>query len=287
MRVKDFILPCKVSMAVLRLASDGSSSLERCGQEGDVAVLFVTGDVVGSRRYDASDPIVRRIESNAELYVSVHDDGTVDYVRKAVVETVLAGTGIRIVAVVVCRDVGSVDMDAEVQAARRKSLTLSAVWQDMSLVDYLASRLLKRILLPVLLVYLAVLLVNFFVHSQLTERLGEVRSAYAKESVEAKKRSAVTQAQARLLAEYAAVPEVDFARLSDQTASRVTEDIRLTSLVFDAPQIKICGDAFTSVGVMSFVDSLRRNVECGAVNLLKLEKDAREDLFKFEIQMMP
>lgn len=285
MRWKDFIFPCRVSTAVLRLDADGASSLERFRPEGDVTVLFVTGEAVGSRRYDSSDPIVRRIESNAGLYVSVHDDGTMDYVRRSVADTALENYGVRVIGVVVCGDPASVDMDAELQALRRRRLALSALGKDLSLADYLASRLLKRIMLPVLLVYLAVLLANFFIHSHLDERLGELRSAYAVESVEAKRRSAVTQAQARLFTEYGAVREMDISRLSDEIATRVTDDIRLTSIAFNAPQIKICGDAFTSVTVMSFVDGLRGNMGCAAVNLLKLEKDAREDLFRFEIQM--
>lgn len=286
MNRKDFILPCRVSSGILGIDASGTSSYEEINPGGDATVVFVTGEAVGSRSYDTSDPIVRRIGTNSDLYVSVHANATIDYVRKSVVDSAAGDFCGRIIGVVVCRNPDSVDMEAEVEAVCRRRLSLSALKKDLPLSDYLASRFLKRILLPVLLVYLAVLLANFFIHSGLTERLGEARSAYAREAVEAKRRSAVTQAQERLLAEYRAVRNVDMAGLSDYVASLVPDDIRLTSLAFNGAQTRIRGDAFSSETVMSFVDSLRNGVECEAVNVVMLEKDGKEDLFRFEIQMM-
>ncbi len=283
---KDFILPCRVSALVLRVYASGTASLERRHPDGDAAVVFVTGETVGSKCYDASDPIVRRIEANADLYVSVHDKSTIDYVRKSIVDSATEDSTVRIIGVVVCRNLDSVDMDAEMTAIRLKRLSLSALKKDLPLSDYFASRFLKRILLPVLLVYLAILIANFFIHSGLTERLGEIRSAYARESVEAKRRSAVTQAHERLFTEYRAVPDVDMSGLSDDVAPLVPYDMRLTSLAFKEAQAWICGDAFSSETVMSFVDSLRSTAECETVNVIMLEKDRKEDLFRFKIQMM-
>ena len=283
---KEFVLPCRAYAAVLEINADGSSSFERTQREGDVAVVFVTGETVGSKSYDPSDPIVRRIETNTDLYVSVHGNVTIDYVRKSAVESVLQGYGSKVIGVVVCRNPDSADMDAEMKRILRRRLSLQALKNDLPLADYLASRLLKRIMLPVLLVYLAVLLANFFINSRLTERLGEMRSAHARESAEARKRSAVTQAQERLFAEYRAVPDVGMSVLLDDVASLVPGDIRLTSLALNAFQTRICGDSFSSGAVMSFVDSLRRRVECEAVNVIMLEKDRKEDIFRFKIQMM-
>lgn len=285
MMKKELTLPFRVSPLVLHVDEEGCSLPERNGDGGDVAVIFVTGDAVGSRRYDASDPIVRRIEANADLYVSVHD-GTMDYVRKAVVDSAAEGLGCKVIGVVVCSDMDSADVDGEVQAARHRRLSVSALRHDMPLADHLASRLLKRILLPVLLVYLAVLLANFFIHSALTERLGEVRSEYARESVEAKRRSEVTQAQERLFTEYESVPDVGMSGLSDVVAAHVPYDMRLTSLSFKASHARICGDAFTSEAVMLFVDRLRERLECESVNVAGLEKDRKEDVFRFEIHVM-
>lgn len=286
MNRKDFILPCRVSSGILGIDASGVSSYEQMPPGGVATVVFVTGGAVGSRSYDTSDPIVRRIETNADLYVSVHGNATIDYIRKSVVDSAAGDCCGRIIGVVVCRNPESVDMKAEVEAICRRRLSLSALKKDLPLSDYLASRFLKRILLPVLLVYLAVLLANFFVNSELTERLGEVRSAYARESVEAKRRSAVTQAQERLYAEYRAVRKVGMSGLSDDVASLLPDDIRLTSLAFNGSLTKICGDAFSAETVMSFVDNLRNGVECEAVNVVMLEKDRKEDLFRFEIEMM-
>ena len=283
---KDLIWPCRVSAVVLTVDAEGSYSLERMNQERDVSVAFITGEAVGSKEYDASNPIVRRIESNKDLFVSVHDAATIDYVRKSVVDSAVMDSGCKVIEVVVCKSMYSVDIEAHIGAARQRRLSISALKQDMSLVDHLASRLLKRLLLPMLIVYLAVLLANFFVHSELTKRLGEMRSTYARESAEAKKRSEVTQAQERLFSEYRAIQDIDMSGLSDDIASLLSDDIRLTSLVFGNMRVGICGDALSSETTMSFVDSLRQKIKCESVNVISLEKDRKEDLLRFEIHML-
>lgn len=283
---KDMIWPCRVSAVVLTIDAEGNYSLERMNQEGDISVAFITGEAVGSKAYDASNPIVRRIEANKDLYVSVHDAAAIDYVRMSVVDSAVKDSGCKVIEVVVCKSMDSVDIEAHISAARQRRLSISALKQDMSLVDHLASRLLKRLLLPMLIVYLAVLLANFFVHSELTKRLGEMRSTYARESDEAKKRSEVTQAQERLFADYRAIQDVNMSGLADDVASLLPDDMRLTSLVFNNMLVEICGDAFSSEAVMTFVDALRDKVEYESVNVISLEKDRKEDLFKFEIHMM-
>ena len=283
---KDIILPCRMSAVVLTVDTDRNHSLERIDPEGAVSVVFVTGEAVGCKDYETSNPIVRRIESNTDLYVSVHNDLTIDYIRKSVVDSVLEESGSKFIDVIVCKNMDLVDVESQVAAVRQRRLSLSALKQDIPLVDHLASRLLKRLLLPVLLVYLSVLLANFFIHSELTERLGEVRSANARESVEARKRSEVTQAQERLISEYRTIQDIDMSGLSDDMASLLPDDMRLTSLFFNNMLVEICGDAFSSESVMSFVDALRDKVECEAVNVISLEKDRKEDLFRFEIHMM-
>lgn len=283
---KDLIWPCRVSAVVLTIDAEGNYSLERMNQERDVSVAFVTGGSVGSKDYDATNPIVRRIESNKDLYVSVHDAATIDYVRKSVVDSAMKDSGCKVIEVVVCKSIDSVDIEAHISTARQRRLSMSALRQDMSLVNYLASILLRRLLLPVLIVYLAVLLANFFVHSELTKKLGEMRSTYAIESAEAKKRSEMTQAQERLFADYRAIQDVNMSGLADDIATLLPDDIRLTSLVFNNMLVEICGEAFSSEVVMTFVDSLRDKVEYESVNVISLEKDRKEDMFRFEIQMM-
>lgn len=283
---KDIIWPCRVSSVILTIDAEGNYSLERMNPEGDVFVAFVTGEAVGCKDYDVSNPIVRRIESNADLYVSVHGDATIDYVRISVVDSAVKDSGCKIIEVIVCKSIDTVDIEVQISAARQRRLSISALKQDMPLVDYLASGLLKRLLLPVLIVYLAVLLANFFVHSELTKKLGEMRSTYARESAEAKKLSEVTQAQERLFYAYRAIQDVNMSSLADDMASLLPDDMRLTSLVFNNMLVEICGEAFSSETVMSFVDALRDKVKCEAVNVISLEKDRKEDLFRFEIQMM-
>ena len=74
--------------------------------------------------------------------------------------------------------------------------------------------------------------------------------------------------------------------LADDMASLLPDDMRLTSLVFNNMLVEICGEAFSSEAVMTFVDALRDKVKCETVNVISLEKDRKEDLFRFEIHMM-
>ncbi len=286
MTQRDFILPCRVWSSVLQIDAPETVSYEKEQFENGPVVVFVTGEAVGSKTYDISDPIVRRIETNSDLYVSVHDNESIDYVRRSLVDSVVANLGCCVIGVVVCGSMESVDVDAEVAEVRRRRFAVSTLKKDIPLVDYLASRLLKRILLPVLLAYLAVLLANFCFHSTLTDRLGDLHSAYAKESVEAKKRSVVTQAQEKLFAEYEAVHNAEVTLISDNVASVIPDDIRLSSLVLDATRVRLSGEAFTSETVMALVEKLRDSVECKTINVDMLEKDRKEDLFRFEIQIL-
>ena len=64
---KDMVWPCRVSAVVLTIDAEGNYSLERMNQERYVSVAFITGEAVGSKEYDASNPIVRRIESNKDI----------------------------------------------------------------------------------------------------------------------------------------------------------------------------------------------------------------------------
>lgn len=284
--MKNFILPFRMSAAVLKINASEDFSWERIRPGGDVTVVFVTGKAVGRRDYDTSDSIVKRIESNADLYVSVHDNVAIDYVRKEVVESALDDSDGKIIGVIVCQQLDSEDIDEEAKAVYRRRLSLSAVRRDMPLADYLASKFLKRILFPVLFIYLVILLANFFIHTGLEERLIEARSKYMMESAEAKIRSSMTHAQEVLYAKYRDVPEIHISGVADNVASLVPDGLRLTSLVFNASQARICGEAFSSETVMSFVDSLGIAVECKSVNVVVLEKDRKEDLFRFEIRMI-
>ena len=82
------------------------------------------------------------------------------------------------------------------------------------------------------------------------------------------------------------IQNIDMSGLSDDIASLLPDDIRLTSLVFGNMRVGICGDAFSSETTMSFVDSLRQKIKCESVNVISLEKDRKEDLLRFEIHML-
>ena len=262
-----------------------SASLKWLRSDGDAMMLFVTGKSVGCRPNDPADPITRRIECNKDLYTTVSGDGLICYVRKDVVDVVSNSIGKHVVGVVVYRETDMPDIESEIESICAVRLSFSSLKHDLPLCNALASGLLKKILLPVLLIYLAILLANFFIHSSLTERIGTLRAETALRTVAERQRTEITKSQERLFLEYDSVYDLDIAVLADAVASILPDDIRLISLGFNGADVVTEGEALSADTVLLFAQKLKSDNLFQTVNVVRLEKDMKEDVFKFEINM--
>lgn len=295
----DFIIPCHVSKLILYANNTELHLNEENFDSGDLCVLIVTGETVGSRNYDISDSIVNRIISNEDLYISIHGEDSIDYIRKSIVDLAICELNCRVIGVVVCRDIASVNITEEVDLIRKRKLSLLNLKSDLPLLNYLILGLLKKISLPLLLFYFIILIANFIFHSSLTEKLTDIRFISAKESVAVKKYVEITQAQQKLYNEYLRIPSIDIVVASDKIASCIPKCVRLETMVFNEPKTRkrysvpdnqsvlmLSGFSVTAEDIMGFIDILKNELNFSKVNIIKLENNIKKGLFQFELELI-
>ena len=73
--------------------------------------------------------------------------------------------------------------------------------------------------------------------------------------------------------------------LADAVASILPDDIRLISLGFNGADVVTEGEALSADTVLLFAQKLKSDNLFQTVNVVRLEKDMKEDVFKFEINM--
>ncbi|MDE6872412.1 MAG: hypothetical protein K2O58_02250 [Bacteroidales bacterium] len=299
--ISKFKLRYRVSVAIVTL--DGfNHSVVWLHEGGALSVLLVTGCSVGSRPYEPSDPIVKRIESNAGLFFTLHGQERICYVRKELLEPAiveLEHSGKKVLDMVMSDSMANEDIKSIVEDVCGRRLSFRSVLSDFSVADCMLSGLFRRLRLPVLLSCLAVLVSNWFVFSYLGDRLDHASADRNALMMAAMERTKMTAAQKRLVTEYSAVPVVCIASVADAFAVVLPEGVRLSmlsvndkggrhkvSMPVGRPFVIIGGEAVSADAVMSFADSLKFCSRVSAMAMVNLEKDAREGIFRFEISVM-
>ncbi len=291
-----------ISVAVADVGHDGVSMRWLKQAKSGLMFLVVTGAAVGSRELDRSNPIVRRIIDNPELLSSEHADGTrIDYVRRTLPDDVRAGlerSGQFVAGTVVTADLGSIDIDAEADAARRRSLSFSALKSDAALRDFLAARLFRKLLLPLLLFWLAVLAANFWVSTSLTEKLAERQSLSYETGRSARLLSEKNSARSRLVAEYESTARLEASVWSDAIASALPDGMRLTEILLNEPKsrrkaavpddrvlISLKGETLNPATVAAFSESMKHIAGFSGIEVVGLNRAGNEDFSTFEIHI--
>ena len=293
-------LRCRLTVVSISPGSDSSKML-RIREGGAFCILLVTGGAVVCKPYDRADPIVRRIEGNPALLVTVNEDNSLCYVRKDLIEPMvleLERSGNKVLEVIACESVGNMDIDALVSEVSCRCLSLRAVTRDRSLVDFIAGKLFRRLLLPVLMSCFAILVVNLFVFSALEDRLDRANTERAELISEARERIEVTDAKRRLAAELEGIPTVCIAQLVDAFAVVLPEGVRLSSLTVNDANDRyktsvpsersiaiVGGEAVSADAVMLFADALRICRGVSSMTVASLEKESGDGLFHFVINI--
>lgn len=292
-----------ISVAVADVGHDGVSMRWLKQAKSGLMFLVVTGAAVGSRVLDRSKPIVRRIIDNPELLLSEHADGMrIDYVRRSLPDDVRAGlerSGQFVAGTVVTADLGSIDIDAEAEAARRRSLSFGALKSDAALRDFLAARLFRKLLLPLLLFWLAVLAANFWVSTSLTEKLAERRTLSYETGRSARLLSEKNSARSRLVAEYESTARLEASVWSDAIASALPDGMRLTEILLNEPKsrrkaavpddrvlISLKGEILNPETVAAFSENLKHVAGFPEIEVIGLNRAGGEDFSTFEIHLL-
>ncbi|MCM1501390.1 MAG: hypothetical protein NC115_01830 [Bacteroidales bacterium] len=298
----DYVLPLKVSVAVLHLDGDNVSMEWLSSYGGGLYVLAVTGSDVYSRPYLSDDPVIGRIMDNSSLLVSLHDGGMIDFVRRSSVEPHLrdlSAKGMMDIGIAVFHDMDVEKLDSKVAALCGRRLRISGFGHDHLLREFVLEKLFRRILLPVLVLYLAVLAASCFAGSVLSEKIAEKREAYAEEIRAARKKSEMTAAQARLVAGFDAVSHPLRSSLFDRIASLLPDGMRLSLLSADSPRerkkygvpddmslVIIKGESLEAGTVMSFAQNMKDSIDCRSIVVTGVDRDRATGRLNFEIHLM-
>lgn len=292
-----------ISVAVADIGHNGASMRWQKQAKSGLVLLVVTGAAIGSRELDRSNPIVRRIIDNPELLSSEHADGTrIDYVRRSLLDDARAWSersGQFVVGTVVTADLGSIDIDAEVDDVRRRRLSFNSLKSDAALRGFLAARLFRKLLLPVLLFWLVVLVANFFISSSLTEKLAEHQALSYETGRSARLLSEKNSARSKLVADYEGVAHIEPAVWSDAIASALSDGMRLTEILIneaksrrknaipdDCVFISLKGESLNSETVSAFSENLKRIAYFRRIEVVSLNRVRNEDLSTFEIHVL-
>lgn len=292
-----------ISVAVADVCHDGVSMRGLKQAKSGLVLLVVTGAAVGSRELDRSNPIVRRIVDNPELISSEHADGTrIDYIRRTLPDDVRVGlerSGQFVVGTVVTADLDSLDIDAEAETVMRRCLSFRALKSDAALRDFLAARLFRKLLLPVLLFWLVVLAANFFVGSSLTEKLAERQALSYETGRSARLLTEKNSARSRLVAEYESTARLEASVWSDAIASALPDGMRLTEILLNEPKsrrkaavpddrvfISLKGDTLNPETVSAFSENLKHIAGFSRIEVVGLNRARNEDFSTFEIHVL-
>lgn len=292
-----------ISVAVVDVGHEGTSIQWLKSAKSGLALMVVTGAAVGSKKLDRSNPIVRRIIDNPELLASEHAVGTrVDYVRRSLMTDVrseLDRFGKFVVGTVVTTNLDLIDIEAEVDDMRRRRLSFNALKSDAALRDFLAARLFRKLLLPVLLFWLVVLVANFFISSSLTEKLAEHQALSYETGRSARLLSEKNSARSKLVADYEGVAHIESAVWSDAIASALSDGMRLTEILIneaksrrkntipdDCVFISLKGESLNSETVSAFSENLKRIACFRRIEVVSLNRVRNENLSTFEIHVL-
>lgn len=293
-----------ISVAVADVGHDGASMRWLKQTKSGLVLLAVTGAAVGSRELDRSNPIVRRIVDNPELLSSEHADGTrIDYVRSSLLDDVRAGlerSGQFVMGIVVTADLDSLDIGAEAETVRRRSLSFSALKSDAALRDFLASRLFRKLLQPLLLFWLAVLAANFWVSTSLTEKLAERQALSYESGRSARLLSEKNSAVSKLVADYEGIAHIEQpSAWSDAVASAIPDGMRLTEILINEPKsrrknvvpddcvfISLKGETLNPATVAAFSESMKHIAGFSGIEVVGLNRAKNEDFSTFEVHIL-
>lgn len=256
------------------IGEDGGVSYDVSGLSGRPVVVSLSGPGVSVRRLSDGDPVRRRILNNPDLYWTV-SDGAVRFVRKEVLSEFLPdaeASGMAIYSVVV----GSVD-----DAPR---IPLAEVARDDRLRNAVAGFWYRKFKLPLLLVFLLLLLGNFFLGQYLNGRLSLRQAAAETARRQEIRQAALTDRQRTVTARFTCVPDLSLTILCDRVAAMLPANARLTAMEASAQGVMLKGKAKGAETVSDLSVRLTAPGVFRRVDILSLAQDCSGEGCLFEIR---
>ncbi|MBO8467321.1 MAG: hypothetical protein IAB99_06120 [Bacteroidetes bacterium] len=266
------------------------------------AVIAITGNGVSSKPVTDGDPSIARIMKSTDLYVSVLTGSgrvqpEVNFIRRASVSeslSVLEKRCAMILDIIVAKS--AEEAEAMIVKVCDSRLVLSRLHTDIPLLGTICGQLYRKLRLPVLVAYLAVLTINWFVFSSINSRLQEKRNEYETMARNRKEVAESDSRQRELEGRFTDIPEIPVQTIPGMIAASVPDDIRLTGIDIYARKvdkhskggytdISISGETFNPESIVELSGLLTGTAGFRQADILSIGIDSRERrMLKFEIR---
>lgn len=295
----------KNSAVILREIDDDKQEWTK-GANG-VAVLFITGNDVGSKEFDITDDeaIKKITENNNLLWTISEKDGNrrIDFIRKSSLENVwqeIGRKGFYITDITVTRQEDN-GIHTTLEELYEKKLNTGLVKKSKEFRAFFFDSLFDKIKLPVLLFFFVLLFINYIAFSNIRGKYEISETAYHIELQRNKQEAENSEKANRLFSAYNNTGEYSLALMSDRIACYIPADMRLTSMVFfpddraaargnrvnDKGNVIIVKGKSSMAGtVLLFAQHLQEDNLFGKVDIITINNLKESSSYDFELQII-
>ena len=250
---------------------------------GSVGILVAGGPDVSVRSLSDGDPLVKRIRNNPDILSTVYPD-RICYLPAAPVRAFVASLPDVHVAELLVGD-GRADVETAVSEAEDAVSSPKRLRGDSSLLKVVCGQWYRRMRLPVLLLYLAIVLANFLYYPSINRKYEERRRMLEVEQRRSRTESEVTERQRKLMTEFIGLSSAKTAVSFDRIAAAVPGDMRLTQLMRKEDGFHVKGETEEAASVLALADSL--GARFGAMRILSYGIIPGKEMLGFEIVVRP
>ena len=263
-------LPVKTALLDITLSGGTATENGTQPQAGTVGIVRIAGPDVMVRALADSDPVLGRILKNENLLRTVYE-GHVCYVPKQPVEGIINSWKDVYIAGYVVWD-GTSDTDAAIADATRNVPRNVACQQWY-----------RRLRLPVLITYLAILLANVLYFPSINRRCEERRRQTEASQRQNRVQTAVTERQKQLIHDFPGTSAEGMSYSFDKMAAAVPSGVRLVLLSASQDGFCIKGETTEITSVLSYVKNLE--ADFGDARLRAFDKVPGKEVMRFELQV--
>lgn len=272
-------------------------------------LLLVTGEQVVSKPYIKEDPSLKRITSNPELLWDIEDiDGQepiLSFLRKDVMSELLQAVKqhhLFLMDIWISNFEHHYDVQVRLNDLYRNRFKSCALLKSPDSKSVLADILFHRIFMPVLLLFFALLLGNYFLHSYYTKQFQQKQAVIQLDKKLNRKNSSEEQQKNQLMAAYNQIPNQSFALLADRVASYIPPNLYLTSMSLFPPAknintrdkktlpmeyhtARLKGSVETPGSVTLLIQLLEADNLFEKVKVIQLDRRKNSSVFEFELEI--
>lgn len=255
--------------------SGGEAALAGPSPEaGAIGILVVEGPDVTFRAVTEGDPLLKRIRNNPDVLCTEYPD-RICYVPAASVRAFVD----------TLKDVYIVEIRVGGGQTDVNNVSFGKLRSDRQLFMAVCGQWYRRLRLPVLLFYLALVLANFLYAPSVNRKYEERRCALEVAERRNRAESDVTERQRKLMTEFIGLRSEHTAGFFDRIASVVPGDMRLTQIAKKEDGYHIKGETEDAAAVLVFADSL--GACFGTMRILSYGVVPGKETLGFEIVVRP